>query len=641
IGTRTSAMAQIDGVDQRVDADVAIIDTGIYQHPDLNVAGGYNCSSSNRALWRDAEGHGTHVAGTVAAIDNSFGVVGVAPGARVWAVKILNDSGYGLLSWYVCGLDWVLSQRDPANPSRPLFEVANMSVAKYGRDDGRCGASNKDILHQAICRVVAGGITVVAAAGNDHASAAARVPAAYNEVITVSALADTDGRSGGSGGNRCYSWGGYDKDDTFADFSNYGSDVDLIAPGKCIWSTKPGPTYGYSSGTSMAAPAVTGAVALYKATRPAATPADVRANLRYLGNLNWKTWTDPDRTHEPLLDVSRIASLGTFGFATPSTRPPVGEAGGTARVPIVLIRSPTFFERVYLRVSNVPSGWSASLSASSLMGWSARATGLRVTVPPRTRAGTYTLRVTGSNWGRSESTDLSITVVNDLPTASPPSVAPNLRSGVTINGSGVPTSTAVRVAWPAATDKSSGIAGYEVEHRVSGGSWTGTRATSARTRSAVFYGLDLAASHGFRVRAHDTAGNWSAWQPMGSDISFASVDDRSPSITYRGSWTRYSTMSATNHVQTSSHRRWSTAQFTFTGRGIAVVAPRGPGRGRIRVFLDGVDRGTVDTYRSHFLPRLMMFVKAYASTGTHTIVLRVEGTSGRPVFSLDGLIVLR
>lgn len=99
-------------------------------------------------------------------------------------------------------------------------------------------------------------------------------------------------------------------------------------------------------------------------------------------------------------------------------------------------------------------------------------------------------------------------------------------------------------------------------------------------------------------------------------------------------------MSATNHWQTTSHRRWSTARYTFTGRGIAVVAPRGPGRGRIRIYLDGVYRGTVDTYRSHFLPRLMVFVKAYASTGTHTIVLRVEGTSGRPVFSLDGFIVL-
>ena len=86
----------------------------MYYHPDLNVAGGYNCSTSDRAAWRDVEGHGTHVAGTVAALDNGFGVVGVAPGARVWAVKILNDDGYGLLSWYVCGLDWVLAQRDPS-----------------------------------------------------------------------------------------------------------------------------------------------------------------------------------------------------------------------------------------------------------------------------------------------------------------------------------------------------------------------------------------------------------------------------------------------------------------------------------------------------------------------------------------------
>ena len=66
------------------------------------------------------------MAGTVAALDNSFGVVGVAPGARVWGVKILNDDGYGLISWYVCGLDWILAQRDPNDSSRPLFEAVNM-----------------------------------------------------------------------------------------------------------------------------------------------------------------------------------------------------------------------------------------------------------------------------------------------------------------------------------------------------------------------------------------------------------------------------------------------------------------------------------------------------------------------------------
>src|SRR5207342_796134 len=170
-------------------------------------------------------------------------------------------------------------------------------------------------LHQAICRVVAGGITVVAAAANDSHNAYQNIPASYDEVITVSALADTDGKPGGLGGNKCFSWGSYDKDDTFANFSNYGADVDMIAPGKCIYSTFPGSSYGFLSGTSMAAPTVTGAVALYKASRPDAKPAEVREALRYLGNLRCATSTDPDPYHEPLLDVSRIGVLCTFDIA--------------------------------------------------------------------------------------------------------------------------------------------------------------------------------------------------------------------------------------------------------------------------------------------------------------------------------------
>ena len=110
----------------------------------------------------------------------------------------------------------------------------------------------------------------------------------------------------------CYSWGSYDKDDTFADFSNYGGDVDLIAPGKCIMSTIATGGYAYMSGTSMAAPTVTGAVALYKSSRPNATPAEVREALRYLGNLGWKYWTEPGSdaratarrvAHRPARDV--------------------------------------------------------------------------------------------------------------------------------------------------------------------------------------------------------------------------------------------------------------------------------------------------------------------------------------------------
>ncbi|MGK2852192.1 MAG: S8 family serine peptidase, partial [Candidatus Limnocylindrales bacterium] len=403
VGAKLNSTAAIDGLDTRVDADVAIIDTGVAYHPDLNVAGGYNCASSDPTAWRDNEGHGTHVAGTVAALDNDFGVVGVAPGARIWGVRILNDDGYGKLSWYVCGLDWVLAQRDPDNASRPLFEAVNMSVTKSGSDDGACGTVNSDILHAAICRVTAGGITVVAAAANDSGSATKRVPASYNEVITVSALADTDGKAGGLGGDRCYSWGGYDQDDTFADFSNYGHDIDIIAPGKCIWSTRPGNAYAYLSGTSMAAPAVTGAVALYKASRPTATPAQVKEALQALGNLNWATSTDPDSTHEKLLDVSQLGPLGSFAFAAGTPTAAIDDAGGAAILSFGIDRSATYVERVRFAVTSLPSGWSAAWAPSSLIGFTAESTTLSVNVPAGTLPGTYNVVVSAQGLGTSTS----------------------------------------------------------------------------------------------------------------------------------------------------------------------------------------------------------------------------------------------
>jgi subtilisin len=410
VGARRSATANIDNVDERVNSDVAIVDTGVAKHLDLNVVGGVNCSTSDRTKWQDDNGHGTHVAGTVGALDNTTGVVGVAPGARIWAVRILNADGYGLLSWYVCGLDWILAQRDPVDASRPLIEAVNMSVAKTGSDDRNCGLTNKDVLHQAICRLYKGGITVVAAAANNSSSAAGFVPAAYNEVITVSALADTDGKAGGLGGNRCFSWGTYDVDDTFANFSNFGSDVDIIAPGKCIWSTKPGNTYAYSSGTSMAAPAVSGAVGLYKASRPLATPNEVRESLRYLGNFGWALSTDPDDYHEPLLDVSRVAALGSFSVSagTPTVDVPV--TGGTVNIPLNVSRSASFFERVRLSFSDVPAGWTATLAATSLFGWTAKSTTATITVPSTAEPGPYAIKVVGTNWGRTSSMTITLQV---------------------------------------------------------------------------------------------------------------------------------------------------------------------------------------------------------------------------------------
>ena len=273
-----------------VDVDVAVIDTGIMSgHSDLNVVGGINCSKGRADKYDDGNGHGTHVAGTIAALDNSIGVVGVAPGARLWAVRVLNNAGSGFTSDVICGIDWVTANAD-------TIEVANMSLGGSGTDTGCAGHPQ----HQAICNSVAAGVTYVVAAGNDTEDAANHVPASYDEVITVSALADFNGEAGGGAAATCRS----DVDDTFANFSNYGPDVDIIAPGVCIESTwNDGGLYTIS-GTSMASPHVAGAAALYKATYPSASPDVVKAALVGAGNDNWNNSDDGDVVKEPMLDVT-------------------------------------------------------------------------------------------------------------------------------------------------------------------------------------------------------------------------------------------------------------------------------------------------------------------------------------------------
>jgi subtilisin family serine protease len=293
-----------------VNADVAVIDTGIDKsHPDLTVVGGINCGGQGSANdYSDGRGHGTGVAGIIGAKNNSIGTVGVAPGARLWAVRVANKSGYGItISTTICGIDWVTAHAS-------TIEVANMSLAwdtslagYPGPNDHNCGLTNNDALHQAICRSVAAGVTYVVGAGNASADAAGSDPASYEEVMTISALADFDGKPGGLIGSATSPpYCRVDQDDTFADFSNYGAVIDMIAPGVCVNTTAPGGGYQVFSGTSGSAPHVTGAAALYKAAHPAATPAEVQAALEGLGSFDYDGSQDPDGIKEPLLDVSQL-----------------------------------------------------------------------------------------------------------------------------------------------------------------------------------------------------------------------------------------------------------------------------------------------------------------------------------------------
>jgi subtilisin family serine protease len=276
-----------------VNSDIAVLDTGVdLKHPDLNVAGGVDCVPGTRS-YDDERGHGTHIAGIAAAKDDGSGVVGVAPGARIWAVRVLDGAGDGSLATLICGIDWVTAHAS-------VIKVANMSLV--GRDVDR--GCNDGGLHQAICRSVAAGVVYTVAAGNEGADAVDFTPASYPEVIAVGALADYDGRPGGRGHEPADCPGG--PDDRFANFSDYGAPIALIAPGVCIRSTWVKGGYATLSGTSQAAAHVAGAAALYRSTHPSATPAQVKAALEAAASTDWDTHSAPDHRTYRLLDMSRF-----------------------------------------------------------------------------------------------------------------------------------------------------------------------------------------------------------------------------------------------------------------------------------------------------------------------------------------------
>ena len=276
-----------------VNVDIGIMDTGIdLNHPDLNVYKQVTFVSGTTS-GNDDNGHGTSVAGIAAAKDDSQGVVGMSPGARLWSIKVLNSNGNGFISDIIKGIDYVTQNAKE-------IDVVNLSFGAEGSNTA---------LRSAIVNSVAAGVTYAAAGGNDAKDASSVIPGSYPEVIAVSAIVDTDGKCGGlsvstSVGN----------DDTLADFSNFGSVIDISAPGVLIKTTARGSSYTNSfSGTSASTPYVTGAAALYKSEHPGATPSDIRNALINSGsspsticdgNGHGYFTGDKDNIAEPLLYVS-------------------------------------------------------------------------------------------------------------------------------------------------------------------------------------------------------------------------------------------------------------------------------------------------------------------------------------------------
>jgi subtilisin family serine protease len=265
--------------------NVAVLDTGIDKsHRDLEVVGGVNCTKKKGSL-DDTDGHGTLVAGIIGAKDDGKYVVGVAPGARLWSVVVVSKKGSASERSILCGLDFVIATRTDGDPANDIA-VANLSLVGPGGDDGACGSVDQDALHQAVCRAVAAGVTVVAAAGNESQDLADATPAAYDEVLAVTAMADLDGRPGGLATTTPCRNARTMADDAAAPFSNFAVSPEdaahtISAPGTCILSTYPKKNAAYGAGTSAASPHVAGVVALCIASGPCAglTPERIIAKL--------------------------------------------------------------------------------------------------------------------------------------------------------------------------------------------------------------------------------------------------------------------------------------------------------------------------------------------------------------------------
>ncbi|WP_406672452.1 S8 family serine peptidase [Natronospira sp.] len=265
---------------------VYVLDTGIdASHDDLagNLGNGFasepcqdqssgppNSRRTCETDWDDDQGHGTHVAGTVGAIDNDIDVVGVAPDVTLHSVKVLDSGGGGSFAGIIDGIDWVAEQVQASGEPA----IANMSLGGGGSKSGECtenGFVGDDAMHEAICNATNVGVVFVVAAGNEGADAAGSVPAAYDDaVITVSATDSSDDWTSWS------NWG----DDSADWTSNQSAPVAIAAPGAAIESTAMGGGTESLSGTSMAAPHAAGAAALLLRSIPESADASAFHNIR-------------------------------------------------------------------------------------------------------------------------------------------------------------------------------------------------------------------------------------------------------------------------------------------------------------------------------------------------------------------------
>ncbi len=584
------------------------------------------CHSTDSSSW-----HGTHVAGTIAAVaNNNLGVFGGAPEAKVQPVRVLGKCG-GSMSDVIDGIYWAAGSATvsdgnggylPVNPyadcatSNPCVRVLNLSLG----GTGTCSTSSS--LYKAIDYARSRGKVVVVAAGNNGSNVAGFSPANCSNAFTVAAVGQSGKRSS---------------------FSNYGTvkspDVDIAAPGVAVLSTlnsghhQPdesgsGWIYEYYDGTSMATPHVALTAALVAAENPALTPDQIEDILRSTATPFPADGTRHSCSHSQYQCGSGIvnAAAAVAAAVPPGSVPdaPTGvEATPGDGVAAVSWTAPTNdggSDIIGYTVTSQPDGLQCTTAGT-----------LSCTVTGLQSDGTvsYTFTVTATNGigtgPASDPSDPPVTpnVVSPAADTDPPAIEP---PAVTIDpGQNVGATVALHVTWPAAID-ASGIAQYLLESKIDGGRWT-TVTLSPVDATTVDLTVAPGSSFSLRLAASDTVGNWSSWAgPTAVDTLSLVQEKPSAYLSYTGRWRNFKFAGALGGKVKGAGAAGRKAKFTFTGTNVAWVGTLAPSRGIAQVSVDGGPLQQVDLYQPSYELATIVWASGPLPDGPHTVVIRVTGT---------------
>ncbi len=488
--TKISAPTVWAGGDKGAGIKVAVLDTGIAtSHPDLRVVGGATFVRGTTS-YNDDNGHGSHCAGIIAALDNDIGVVGVAPEASLYAVKVLDRRGSGSISNIISGMEWCIANG---------IQVISMSF----------GSSSDSTALRAECtKAYNAGIVLVAAAGNSGpGSNTVLYPARYSTVISVAAT---------------------DSYDAVASWSSRGPQVSVAAPGVSIYSTYKGNAYATVSGTSMACPHASGTVALVL-EKAAHTPAEVKTILQTtavdLGTAGFDTSYGYGRINAAAAVGGTAPPTPDFSIsASPSSLTLQRGASGSS---VVTVSSVNGFSGTVDLTASAPSGWSVTANPVSISGGTGSST-VTINVPSSASTGTNTVTITGTSSSLSHSATVTVNVQ-----------APAAVSSAPQNLQATAGNAQVTLSWSApSSNGGASITNYNIYRGTSSGSET----LLTTVGNVLSYTDNNAVANGqiyfYRVTAVNSAGesptsNEVSATPTGSQLKTMNVAVRATRSTSR------------------------------------------------------------------------------------------------------------